>query len=96
MYTKNINQTILTEQYPNKEVDELFKLNQNKTYLIHVSERDLILGLEIKYKRVLREYKLLNVDGLREIAMKNIKNKIQYKKDKKNWERIEKQGNGYG
>ena len=61
--------------------------------MLNVSERDLTLGQEIKYERVVREYKLLDVDGLREITMKN---KIQYRKDKKKWERNEEESNGYG
>jgi len=47
----------------------------------------------MKYKRIVREYKFLDIDGLREIAMKN---KIQYRKDKKIWEKDIKQRNGYG
>ena len=87
------NQALLTVKSPSKENGEIFKFNQNQAYLIHVSERNLILGREMKYKRIVREYKLLNVDGLREITMKNI---VQYRKDKKRWERNEKEGNGYG
>ncbi len=87
------NQAMLTEKYQNREIGESFKLNQNQAYLIHVSERDLILGREVTYKRIVREYKLLDADGLREITMKN---KKQYRKDKKKWENNEKQSNGYG
>ena len=87
------NQTILTEKYHSKEIGESFKHNQNQTYIIQVSEINLIFGHEIKYKRVLREYKLLDVNGLREITMKN---KTQYRRDKKKWKMEEKESNGYG
>jgi len=93
LFNNNKNQTLLTEQNPNKKFDELLKLTQKNTYLIHVSEKDIVLGREVKYKRIVREYKILDVDGLREITMKN---KVQYRKDKKKWERNEKEGNGYG
>ena len=66
---------------------------EKKGYLIKLSENDLALGKEMKYKRITREYKLLNVEGLQEITMKN---RIQYRKDKKIWEKNNKQGNGFG
>ena len=93
LINKNENQSFLNKNYPNKELSKFFKLNQIKTYLIHVSEKHLTLGKEMKYKRVVREFKLLDVDGLREVIMKN---KMQYKKDKKKRERDKKEGNGYG
>ena len=86
-------QTILIDTLSSKESRILTKHNQIKVILLNVSESELVLGREIKYKRVVREYKILDVDGLREITMKN---KIQYRKDKKKWERNEKEGNGYG
>ena len=93
LFNRDKNQTLSTEKIPNKKIDDLLKLNQNKAYLINVSEKDIVFGREIKYKRVVREYKLLDVYGLRKITMKNI---VQYRKDKKKWERDEKEGNGYG
>ena len=93
LFNKYKDQILLTEQKSNKKIDDLFKLNQNKAYLINVSEKDIIFGREIKYKRIVREYKLVDVYGLRKITMKN---KMQYRKNKKIWERNEKEGNGYG
>ena len=93
LFNKDNNQILLTEKTPNKKLDDLLGLSEKKTYLITLSEKDILFGREIKYKRVVREYKLLDVDGLREIT---IKNKIQYRKDKKKWGENNKQGNGYG
>ena len=87
------NQIILTAKFSHKEIEDLIKYNQNKFFLLNFSENDLTLGKEMKYKRITREYKLLNVEGLREVTMKN---RIQYRKDKKIWEKNNKQGNGYG
>ena len=42
---------------------------------------------------VIGEYKLLDVDGLRKISLKN---KMQYRKEKISREKKGKQGNGYG
>jgi len=61
--------------------------------MLNVSETEMVLGREMKYKRVERKYKILDIEDLREITMRN---KIQYRKDKKKWERNEKEGNGYG
>ena len=76
-----------------KKFDDILKINQNKAYLIHVSEKDIVLGGEVRYKRIVRDYKILDVNGLRRITMNN---KIQYRNDKKKWEGNNKQGNGYG
>lgn len=93
LFNKGNNQILLSENTSNKKLNDLLNLNQNRTYLINVSEKDLVFGREIKYKRIVREYKILDVDGLRKITMKN---KVQYRKDKKKWERNEKESNGYG
>ena len=93
IFNNDRNQTLLTEKTPNKKIAELLKLTQNNAYLIHVSEKDIVLGREVKYKRIVREYRILDIDGLQERTMKN---KVQYRKDKKKLERFEKQGNGYG
>lgn len=93
LFNKGKNQILLTEKTPNKKLDDLLRLSEKQTYLINLSEKDIVFGREIKYKRIVREYKLLDVDGLRELTMKN---KIQYRKDKKKWEGNNKQGNGYG
>jgi len=93
VFNKDIDQVLLTEKTSNKQLDDLLKLNQNRAYLINISEKDIVFGREMKYKRVVREYKLLDVDGLREITMKN---KVQYRKDKKKRYKDEKESNGYG
>ncbi len=87
------NQIILGEKLLHKKVEGLFNHNQNKIYLLNVSENYIVLGSEMKYKRIIREYKFLNIEWLRQITMKN---RIQYKKDRKKWEKDNKQGNGYG
>jgi len=86
-------QTPLIERLSSRESRELTKHTQSKAILLKVSETQLILGREMKYKQLVREFKLLDVEGLREITMKN---KVQYRKDKKKWGRNEKEGNGYG
>jgi len=93
LFNKGKNQIFLTKTTSNKKLDDLLGLSEKKTYLINLSENDIVFGREIKYKRVVREYKLVDVDGLREVTMKN---KIQYRKDKKKWGENNKQGNGYG
>jgi len=83
----------LTEKTLNTQLYDLLQKYQNKTYLINISEQDIVFGREMKYKRVVKKYKLLNVDGLRKLTKKN---KIQYRKDKINREGNNKQGNEYG
>jgi len=92
-FNKPENQSMLIDKFSPKEIRDLMNHNENQIFLLNVSEREMILGKEIKYKRVVREFKILDVDGLREITTKN---KMQYRKDKKKWERDEKEGNGYG
>ncbi len=86
-------QTVTTERLANEELTGILIQSRPKVFFLNVSEKDMVLGGELKYKRIVKEYKLLEVDELREITMKN---KIQFRKDRKKWERNEKERNGYG
>ncbi|MFW9969697.1 MAG: hypothetical protein ACFFDF_05810 [Candidatus Odinarchaeota archaeon] len=90
---KDNNQITLAEKLSIKESNDLFKLYKNEIYLINVSERSIVFGKEMKYTQIVREYELLDVNGLRELIMKN---KIQYRKDKNKCGENYKQGNEYG
>ena len=88
------NHLLNKEQFTNIEFETLLKQHGNKVFLINISEKDIELGTEIKYKRIVREYKLLDVEGLRRITMKN---KIKYRIDKKKLkQQTPTAGNGYG
>jgi len=88
------NHTLNKEQFANKELETLLEQHGNKVFLINVSEKEMELGKEIKYKRIVREYKLLDVDGLRRITMRN---KMKYRAEKRKLKQISiTAGNGYG
>lgn len=88
------NHTLDKEQCANNELEPLLEQHGNIIFLINVSEKDIELGKEIKYKRIVREYKLLDVEGLRRIT---IKNKMKYRAEKRNLRQITiTTGNGYG
>ncbi|MFX1383124.1 MAG: hypothetical protein ACFFBP_11840 [Promethearchaeota archaeon] len=72
---------------------DLIKNREDKYISLHVSEREIKLGTEIKYKRIVREYKILNLEGLREATLKN---KIRFRKDRDRRERNLEEGSEYG
>jgi len=51
------------------------------------------LGEEIKYKKIVRTYKLINIEGLKRITSIN---KIRYRKDNQILEKNINAGNKYG
>jgi hypothetical protein len=86
---ENANSTFISP-----EIRDLGNSNQKKNYLLNVSDSEMVLGREIKYVQIVREFKLLYVEGLREVT---IKNKMQYRKDRrKKKDNNIKEGNGYG
>lgn len=88
------NQTTYKEQFANEELETLLEKHGNKVFLINISEKDIELGREIKYKRIVREYKLLDVEGLRRITMRN---KMKYRAEKRRLNQLPiTVGNGYG
>jgi len=61
---------------------------------VELSERDIELGIDILYKRVLRSYRINGIAELREIVREN---KRKYGRDKIRSNReILKESNGYG
>lgn len=88
------NNTLDKEQFTNKELETLLEQHGNKIFLIDISEKDIELGREVKYKRIVREFKLLDVDGLRRITMRN---KMKYRAEKRSLNQLSiTTGNGYG
>jgi hypothetical protein len=69
----------------------IYKYNN---FNVELSERDIELGIDILYKRVLRSYRINGITELREIVREN---KRKYGRDKmrSNKERL-KESNGYG
>jgi len=86
-------QALLIDKLSTSELRDLMNTNQSKIFLLNVSDSELVLGGEIKYRQIVKEYRILDVGGLREVTMKN---KMQYRKDKKKLDKNEKEGNGYG
>lgn len=76
----------------NKLIKDTIDQKTKKRVFIEVSEKDLVLGKEIFYKRIEVEYEFKNVDELRRITTIN---KMRYRKDKRENENF-KEGNGYG
>ena len=61
---------------------------------VELSERDIELGTDILYKRVLRSYRINGIAELREIVREN---KRRYERDRLKYTRtIQKEANGYG
>lgn len=75
-----------------KLIKDTIDQKTQKRVFIEVSEKDIVLGKEIFYKRIEVEYEFKNLDELRRIATIN---KMRYRKDKRENENY-KEGNGYG
>ena len=61
---------------------------------VELSERDIELGTDILYKRVLRSYQINGIAELREIVRENQR---RYEHDRLKYARIiQKEANGYG
>ncbi|TKJ23162.1 MAG: hypothetical protein CEE42_12235 [Promethearchaeota archaeon Loki_b31] len=82
----------LKAESKNKLIKDTIDQKTKKRVFIEVSEKDLVLGKEIFYKRIEVEYEFKNVDELRRITTIN---KMRYRKDKRENENF-KEGNGYG
>lgn len=88
------NQTRNTKQFKSNELETFLEHHGNKIFLINISEKDIELGKEIKYKRIVREYRLLDVEDLRRITMKN---RMKYRAEKRKLKQLSiTTGNGYG
>lgn len=88
---KNIKNELKAES-KDKLIKDTIDQKTQKRVFIEVSEKDIVLGKEIFYKRIEVEYEFKNLDELRRIATIN---KMRYRKDKRENENY-KEGNGYG
>ena len=69
----------------------IYKYND---FNVELAERDIEVGTDILYKRVLRSYRINDVAELREIVRVN---KRRYERDRLKYTRtIQKEANGYG
>ncbi len=70
------------------------RIYKYKEYNIEISERDIEVGSDIQYKRVISSYRINYVAELREIVREN---KRRYERDRLIYTRkIQKEANGYG
>ena len=93
IFDKKKNQTITTNRLSNEEIKEILNQSRRNIFFLNVSEKDIELGGEIKYKRIVRGYKLINIEGLRKITTIN---KMRYRKDKQISEKNTNAGSEYG
>ncbi len=78
----------------NKKAKKLFDPLRKGNFLIAISEKDLMLGKEVLYKRILIKYSIKNVETLRNLTTENILRYRNYRRKKA--KDTEKAGNGYG
>ncbi|MFX1392650.1 MAG: hypothetical protein ACFFAH_03665 [Promethearchaeota archaeon] len=80
-----------------KEKEMYRKLAQyvynNDNFKLEVVEQDLKLGKKVMAKKIVREYRIKDIDGLRRIVKENHR---RYREDKKKWNQNKKESNGYG
>ena len=70
------------------------RIHKYNDFNVELSERDIEVGTDILYKRVLRSYRINDVAELREIVRVN---KRRYERDRLKYTRtIQKEANGYG
>lgn len=81
--------------FEKKEIDQKIaqSVYNNDSFKLEVVEQDLKLGKMVMCKKIVREYKIKNIDGLRRIVKKNHR---RYQEDKKKWKQNKKESNGYG
>ncbi|NVM44107.1 MAG: hypothetical protein HWN79_04230 [Candidatus Lokiarchaeota archaeon] len=63
---------------------------------VHISEGELKLGSEIRYKALVRSYRICHIELLRDVVEINKIRYEKYKRKRKKNEVIEKKGSGYG